>query len=136
LTDIKEAIRLASKSESEVIKFDAKDWLKWYKSIDNHFRCMLGMRGVTLDWVYREQAEPKPRAKYPSLAAEINAMLVLSGNHFEEDAASVYAVVATSTFDTTAYSHVQQFKESRNGHEVMLAFKLQFGGKAYIVSRS
>jgi hypothetical protein len=37
LTDIKESVRLASKSESEVIKFNAKDWLKWYKSIDNHF---------------------------------------------------------------------------------------------------
>jgi hypothetical protein len=52
LTDIKESVRLASKSESEVIKFNAKDWLKWYKSIDNHFRRTLGVRGVTLDWVY------------------------------------------------------------------------------------
>jgi hypothetical protein len=59
-----------------------------------------------LDWVYREQAEPKPGNKYPSIAAEIKAMLVLSGNHFEEDSASVYAVVATSTFDTMAYSYV------------------------------
>ena len=60
LTDIKESVRLASKSESEVIKFNAKDWLKWYKSIDNLFRRTLRMRGMTLDCVYREQAEPKP----------------------------------------------------------------------------
>jgi hypothetical protein len=53
LTDIKESVRLASKSESEVTKFNAKDWLKWYKSIDNHFRRTLGVRGVMLDWVYR-----------------------------------------------------------------------------------
>jgi hypothetical protein len=136
LTDIKESVRLASKSESEVIKFNAKDWLKWYKSIDNHFRRTLGVRGVTLDWVYREQAEPKPRVKYPSIAAEIKATLILSGNHFEEDSASVYAVVATSTFDTTAYSYVKMFEDTRNGREVMLAMKLQFGGKAYVVSRS
>jgi hypothetical protein len=64
LMDIKESIRLATKSESKVTKFDAKDWLKWYKSIDRHCRCTLGVRGVMLDWVYREQAEPKPRAKY------------------------------------------------------------------------
>jgi hypothetical protein len=55
LTDINESVRLTSKSESKVIKFNAKDWLKWYKSINNHFRCTLGVRGVTLDWVYREQ---------------------------------------------------------------------------------
>jgi hypothetical protein len=89
LTDIKEAVRLTSKLECKVIKFDAKDWLKWYKSIDNHFRCTLGMQHVMLDWVYREQAEPKPRAKYPSIAAEIKPTRILSGNHFEEDAASV-----------------------------------------------
>jgi hypothetical protein len=136
LTDIKESVRLASKSESEVIKFNAKDWLKWYKSIDNHFRRTLGVRGVMLDWVYREQAEPKPGAKYPSIAAELKATLTLSGNHFEEESALVYAVVATSTFDTTAYSYISQFEATRNGRDVMLALKLQFRGKAYVVSRS
>jgi hypothetical protein len=75
-------------------------------------------------------------AKYPSIAAELKATLTLSGNHFEEDSALVYAVVATSTFDTTAYSYVSQFEGTRNGQDVMLALKLQFGGKAYIVSRS
>jgi hypothetical protein len=69
------------------------------------------MQGVTLDWVYREQVEPKPRAKYPSIATEIKATLILSGNHFEEDAASVYAMVASLTFNTTAYS---MFGSSRN----------------------
>jgi hypothetical protein len=44
LTDIKESVRHATKSKSEVIKFDMKDWLKWYKSINNHFRRTLGMR--------------------------------------------------------------------------------------------
>jgi hypothetical protein len=136
LTDIKEAVRLVSKSESEVIKLNAKDWLKWYKLIDNHVRQMLGVRGVMLDWIYQEQAKPKPRVKYPSIAAEIKAMLVLSGNHFKEDSASVYAVVDSSTFDMTTYSYVQQFEETRNGRDIMLALKLQFRGKAYIVLRS
>jgi hypothetical protein len=133
LMDIKESIRLATKSESKVTKFEAKDWMKWYKSIDNHFRCTLGVRGVMLDWVYQEQAELKPRAKYRSIVAKIQATLILEGNHFEEDAASVYARVATSTF---AYLYVKQFEDTRNGHEVMLALKLQFGRKEYIVSRS
>jgi hypothetical protein len=135
LIDIKESVRLASKSESEVLKFDAKDWLKWYTLINNYFRRTLGVRGITLNWVYREQAEQKPRVKYPLIAAEIKATLILEGNHFEEDTASVYAVVAMSTFDTTAYSYIRKFEESRNGREVMLALKLKFGGKAYTVSR-
>jgi hypothetical protein len=52
LKDIKESILFVPKSESDVIKFDAKDWLKWYKLIDNYFRRTLSMRGVTLNWVY------------------------------------------------------------------------------------
>jgi hypothetical protein len=52
LKDIKESMRLSAKSESDVLKFDSKDWLKWFKSIDNYFRCTLSVRGVTLDWVY------------------------------------------------------------------------------------
>jgi hypothetical protein len=63
-------------------------------------------------------------------------MLILSANPFEEDAASVYAAVATLTFDTTAFSYVRQFEETRNGRNIMLTLKLQFGGKAYVVSRS
>jgi hypothetical protein len=43
LMDIKASILLAPKSESDMIKFDTKDWLKWYKSINNYFRHTLGM---------------------------------------------------------------------------------------------
>jgi uncharacterized protein (DUF2225 family) len=56
-------------------------------------------------------------------------MLLLEGNHFKEDAASVYAVVATLTFDTTAYSYIKQFEDSRNGREVMLTLKLHSWGE-------
>jgi hypothetical protein len=52
LKDIKESIRLSAKSESDVLKFDAKDWAKWFKSIDNFFGRTLGVRGVSLDWIY------------------------------------------------------------------------------------
>jgi hypothetical protein len=129
LKDIKESIKLSAKSESDVLKFDAKDWLKWFKLIDNYYRHTLGMRGVTLDWVYREQEEPTPRAKYPSIAAKIKVMLVLSGNHFEEDSASVYAVITTSTFDTTAYSYLRQFRETRNGPRRHARFEVTVRGQ-------
>jgi hypothetical protein len=43
LKDIKESIRLSAKSESDILKFDAKDWAKWYKLIDNYFRRTLSM---------------------------------------------------------------------------------------------
>jgi hypothetical protein len=64
--DIEAALRHAS-TEPEVEKFKQKDWLKWYNSIDSHFRQMLGVRGVTVDWVYCEQARPTPQAVYPSM---------------------------------------------------------------------
>jgi hypothetical protein len=51
LKDISESVKLATKSESDGIKFNAKDWLKWLKLINNHFSCRLGVRGVTLNWV-------------------------------------------------------------------------------------
>jgi hypothetical protein len=63
LKDTKESIRLSAKSESDILKFDAKDWAKWFKSIDNFFRRTLGVRGITLDWIFREEAYPKPGVK-------------------------------------------------------------------------
>jgi hypothetical protein len=89
LKDIKESIRLSAKSESDVLKFDAKVWTKWFKSVDNFFRRMLGVRGVTLNWIYREEAYPKPGIKYPSIAAELKATLLLEGDHFDEDSQAV-----------------------------------------------
>jgi hypothetical protein len=43
LKDIKESIRLSAKSESDILKFNTKDWAKWYKLIDNYFRRTLSM---------------------------------------------------------------------------------------------
>jgi hypothetical protein len=136
LKDIKESIRLSAKSESDVLKFDAKDWAKWFKSIDNFFRRTLGMRGVTLDWIYREEAYPKPGVKYPSIAAELKATLLLEGDQFDEDSAAVYDVIASLTVGTSGYSYIKKFEESRSGWLALLALKLQFGGEAYNLSRS
>jgi hypothetical protein len=131
LRDIKESIRLSAKSESNILKFNAKDWLKWFKSIDNYFRCTLGVRGVTLYWIYREEAYPKASLKYPSIAAELKAMLLLEGAHFDEDSRAIYDVIASSTLGTTSYAYIKKFEESRNGWLALLALKLQFGGEAY-----
>jgi hypothetical protein len=136
LKDIKESIRLSAKSESDVLKFEAKDWTKWFKSADNFFRRMLGVRGVTLDWIYREEAYPKPGVKYPSIVAELKAMLLLEGDHFDEDSQAVYDVIAVSTLGTSGYSYIKKFEELRNGRLVMLALKSQFGGEAYDLARS
>jgi hypothetical protein len=53
--------------------------------MDNYFRRPLGVRGVTLDWVYRDEMYPKAGLKYLSIAAELKATLLLEGAHFEED---------------------------------------------------
>jgi hypothetical protein len=116
-----------------ILKFDDKDRLKWFKLIDNYFRCALAMWGVMLDCVYREQAEPKPRVKYPLIAEEIKVMLLLKGPHFEEEAGTIYIVVTNLTLGTSAYAYVKKFEKSRDDNKAMLALKLQFGGKAYIV---
>jgi hypothetical protein len=57
--DIEAALKHAS-TEPEVEKFNQRDWLKWYNSIDSHFRRTLGVQGITVDWVYDEQTRPKP----------------------------------------------------------------------------
>jgi hypothetical protein len=136
LKDNKESIRLSAKWESDVLKFDSKDWLKWFKSIDNYFRRTLGVRGVTLDWVYRSEAYPKHGVKYQSIADEIKATLLLEGAHFEEDSRAVYDVIASSTLGTTSYAYVKKFEKSRNGRLALLALKFQFGGEAYDLTRS
>jgi hypothetical protein len=136
LKDIKESIKLSAKLESDVLKFDAKDWVKWFKSIDNFFRRTLGVRGVTLNWIYREEAQPKPGVKYASIAAQLKATLLLEEDHFDEDSRAVYDVVASSTLGTSAYSYVKKFEKTCNGRLALLALKLQFGGEAYDLSRS
>jgi hypothetical protein len=136
LKDIKESIRLLAKSESDVLKFDAKDWAKWFKVIDNYFRHTLGVRGVMLNWVYREDAYPKAGLKYPSIAAELKVTLLLEGTHFEEDSRAVYNVVVSSTPGTSSYAYVKKFEKTRNGQLALLALKLQFGGEAYDLARS
>jgi hypothetical protein len=116
LKDIKESIKLPAKLESDILKFDAKGWLKWFKSLDNFFRRTLGVRGVTLDLIYQDdELPPRYGVKYPSITAELKAMLLLKGAHFEDDLRAIYNVIASSTLGTSAYSYVKKFKETRTG---------------------
>jgi hypothetical protein len=94
------------------------------------------VRGATLDWVYRSEAHPKHGTKYPSIADEIKATLLLEGAHFDEDSRAVYDVIASSTLGTTSYAYVKKFEKSRNGRLALLALKFQFGGEAYDLTRS
>jgi hypothetical protein len=89
------------------------------------------MRGVTLDWVYREQAELTPRVKYPSITDQIKATLLLEGSHFTEDSRAVYDVAASSTLKTLAYAYIKKFEKLRNRYKALLALKQQFRGEAY-----
>jgi hypothetical protein len=45
------SLKQATKSESEVLQFNQKYWVKWYNSIDSYFRRTLGVRGVAVDWI-------------------------------------------------------------------------------------
>jgi hypothetical protein len=114
----------------EVLKFNLKDWVKWYNLISSYFRRMLGVHGVMVDWVYREQERPMPRAMYQSIADELKAMIILKGSHFTEDLKTVYASVASLMLNTPAYAHVKHFEE-QNGREAMLTLKVQFSGTAF-----
>jgi hypothetical protein len=68
-----------------------------------------------LDWVYREDAFPRAVSRYPLIAAELKATLLLEGAHFEEDSRAIYDVVASSTLGTPSYAYVKKFKGTRNG---------------------
>jgi hypothetical protein len=70
------------------------------------------------------------------LVAELKAMLLLEGDHFDKDSKAIYDVVASSTLGTSGYSYIKKFEETRNGRLALLTLKLQFRGEAYDLSRS
>jgi hypothetical protein len=82
------------------------------------------------------EAYPKPGVKYRSIAAELKATLLLEGDHFDEDSAAVYDVIASLTVGTSGYSYIKKFEETRNGRLALLTLKLQCRGEAYDLSRS
>jgi hypothetical protein len=65
--DIRAAIKNAS-AEPEVEKFNQKDWLKWYHSIDSYFRRTLGVWGVTVDrWTGSTVSRHGRHLEWPTL---------------------------------------------------------------------
>jgi hypothetical protein len=99
---------ISSVTATELIKFDPKDWLQWYISINHYFRRTVEIRGVPLDWVHRDNEIINPviyREAFSMKVELLKATVLMNCPQSRYTTRSSQQIL-----DTSAWSHSKKFE--------------------------
>ena len=91
---------------------------------------IVGVRGVPLTYVIREEDVPTFDASQPYDEAVINAM-TLTGQEFQQDARTVHKIIMKNVHeDSDAYTYIKTLIRHRNGRKDIKALRERYSSDA------
>ena len=93
--EAKDASSISSEASPGKLKDDRK-WNEWITGFENMLSTILGVNGVPLSYVVRENPEPTPKGR-GTFVQKCIACAPLTGPHFEADARRVHQLTTSFT---------------------------------------
>jgi hypothetical protein len=106
---------------------DEKSWVDWESGLQTLFSIQLGVNGVPLAYVIREE-EHEAGTVYPSFVEECIARARLDGTEFAEDSRTVHQIIQSLTVGENAAHWLKDNVRKRNGRLDMVALRSHFRG--------
>ena len=108
----------------------ALQWEKWAEELNTNLCQIVGVRGVPLTYVIREEDVPTFDASQPYDEAVINAM-TLTGQEFQQDARTVHKIIMKNVHeDSDAYTYIKTLIRHRNGRKDIKALRERYSSDA------
>ena len=108
----------------------ALQWEKWAEELNTNLCQIIGVRGVPLTYVIREEDVPTFDASQPYDEAVINAM-TLTGQEFQQDARTVHKIIMKNVHeDSDAYTYIKTLIRHRNGRKDIKALRERYSSDA------
>jgi hypothetical protein len=106
---------------------DEKSWVDWESGLQTLFSIQLGINGVPLAYVIREE-DHMDGTVYPSFVEECVARARLDGTEFVEDSRTVHQIIQSLTVGENAAHWLKDNVKKRNGRLDMVALRSHFRG--------
>ena len=108
----------------------ASQWEKWLEELNITLCQIIGVRGVPLTYVIRDNDAPNFDAGLPYDEAVINGM-TLTGEEFKQDARTVHKIILKNVHeDSDAYTYIKTLIRHRNGRRDMQALRERYSSDA------
>ena len=108
----------------------ASQWEKWLEELNITLCQIIGVRGVPLTYVIRDNDAPNFDAGLPYDEAATNGM-TLTGEEFKQDARTVHKIILKNVHeDSDAYTYIKTLIRHRNGRRDMQALRERYSSDA------
>ena len=105
-------------------------WEKWNEELESTLSQIIGVRGVPLSYVIRENDDPEFEPDVPFDDTVVNA-ITLEGIEYKQDARTVHKIIAKNIHeDSDAYTYVKPMNRFRDGRRDILALRERYSSDA------
>jgi hypothetical protein len=115
-----------------------KDWFKFWEKLKNYLGRVRGAARLPLIYVAREHDDVTDEIRereYDTHTKEICDIVLLSGQHYEVDNASVWEIIKGLVIDGFGWSFIKRYDKKMDGRAAIQALRRQCEGKTSIKTR-
>jgi hypothetical protein len=126
---------LASGSESRAREAspgklkNEKSWNTWEQAFLTQLSILIGVNGVPLSYVVREDVTPDPTIEYSTFSEETVAKARLHGPDFEADTLQVHQLIRSYTIGENAAQWLKEIAKHHDGRRDMQALRAHYRGE-------
>jgi hypothetical protein len=119
---------IASKAADPGPLKNEKMWKEWEEKFVNYLRCIVGVNGVPLVYIIRENDLPDHTTNHPDFIATTIACAPLNGEYFDADKLSVFNSIVSFTTGHPSGDWIKSSLSELNGRVSMKALRTHFAG--------
>ncbi len=112
-----------------------KDWDKFWEKLKNYLGRVRGVAKIPLAYTIRDHDDITDlirNAEYDTHTKRIMAIVLLSGENYVVDNASLWEIIKTLVIDRFGWSFIKRFDRSMDGRAAILALHRQCEGKTSV----
>ena len=112
-----------------------KDWFKFWEKLKNYYGRVRGAAKIPLAYTIRDHDDITDlirNAENDTHTKRIMAIVLLSGEHYAVDNASLWEIIKTLVIDGFGWSFIKRFDKNMDGRAAILALHRQCDGKTSV----
>ena len=120
---------ISAKAASPGLLENERKWKEWETRFDNYLSTLIGVNGIPLSYVTRENEIPIAGATYSNFMDETVACAPLTGQHYETDSYSVFQQILSFTTGQPSEDWIKSTKRYSDGRRSTMALRDHFAGE-------
>ena len=131
--DIRKNLQAQTKTSAEAASpgplESEKHWKQWEEKFINYARCHIGVNGVPLSYVIRENDDPDEETEFTDFVSQTVACAPLAGEYYTADRLAVFNMLVSFTTGQPSGDWIKTTLRYSDGRRSMNALRTHFAGE-------